>query len=94
VPCPIGRSTRAASPPTRTRQNGSFWACSWSSFSGGFGLGLDTHIQLAYEFLCCNYTPGDEIYLFAFSRGVYTVRSLAGLINHSGLLKRVHARRF
>jgi len=61
---------------------------------GGFGCGLDTHIQLAYEFLCFNYTPGDEIYLFGFSRGAYTVRSLAGLINHSGLLKREHARRF
>jgi uncharacterized protein (DUF2235 family) len=61
---------------------------------GGFGRGLDTHIQMAYEFLCFNYTSGDEIYLFGFSRGAYTVRSLAGLINHSGLLKREHARRF
>ena len=61
---------------------------------GGFGHGLDTHIQLAYEFLCFNYTPGDEIYLFGFSRGAYTVRSLAGLINYSGLLKREHARQF
>jgi uncharacterized protein (DUF2235 family) len=61
---------------------------------GGFGRGLDAHIQLAYEFLCFNYMPGDEIYLFGFSRGAYTVRSLAGLINRSGLLRREHARRF
>ena len=30
---------------------------------GGFGRGLDAHIQLAYEFLCFNFIPGDEIYL-------------------------------
>jgi uncharacterized protein (DUF2235 family) len=40
---------------------------------GGFGNDLDTHIQLAYEFLCFNYMPDNEIYLFGFSRGAYTV---------------------
>lgn len=57
---------------------------------GAFGWGIDLSIQTAYQFLCLNYTPGDEIYLFGFSRGAYTVRSLAGLIYCSGLLSRTH----
>ncbi len=52
-----------------------------------FGCGIDDNIQDAYCFLCLNYEKGDEIYLFGFSRGAYTVRSLAGLIYCSGLLK-------
>lgn len=62
----------------------------WSEKLGGgaFGWGIDEKIEAAYIFLCLNYEPGDEIYLFGFSRGAYTVRSLAGLISCSGLLKR------
>jgi uncharacterized protein (DUF2235 family) len=59
---------------------------------GAFGWGLDNVIQNAYRFLCLNYDPGDRIYLFGFSRGSYTVRSLAGLIYNVGLLKRQHIR--
>ncbi len=51
---------------------------------GAFGIGIDNNIEDAYRFLCLNYEPGDEIYLFGFSRGAYTVRSLAGLIRCSG----------
>jgi uncharacterized protein (DUF2235 family) len=58
-----------------------------------FGWGLDKNIQDAYRFLCLNYSQGDEIYLFGFSRGAYTVRSLAGLIYCSGLLSRSKIRR-
>jgi uncharacterized protein (DUF2235 family) len=57
---------------------------------GAFGWGIDQAIQSAYRFLCLNYMAGDEIYLFGFSRGAYTVRSLAGMINCSGLLSRPH----
>jgi uncharacterized protein (DUF2235 family) len=52
---------------------------------GGLGLGIDNKIQAAYRFLCLNYKEGDEIFLFGFSRGAYTVRCLAGLIYNSGL---------
>lgn len=41
----------------------------------------------AYKFIIWNYEIGDEIYLFGFSRGAYTVRSLAGLIRTAGLVK-------
>ncbi|PSR15767.1 DUF2235 domain-containing protein [filamentous cyanobacterium CCP3] len=57
-------------------------------FGGAFGRGIDKRIQDAYLFLCFNYTAGDEIYLFGFSRGAYTARSLAGLIYNCGLLPR------
>ncbi|MDX2229675.1 MAG: DUF2235 domain-containing protein [Leptolyngbyaceae cyanobacterium bins.349] len=55
---------------------------------GAFGWGIDYNIKSAYEFLCFNYESGDEIYLFGFSRGAYTARSLAGMIYCSGLLAR------
>ena len=55
---------------------------------GVFGVGLYCNVQEAYCFLCLNYTPGDEIFLFGFSRGAYTVRSVAGLIRNCGILKK------
>lgn len=55
---------------------------------GAFGWWIDEKIEEAYLFLCLNYIPGDEIYLFGFSRGAYTIRSLVGLINCCGLLRR------
>ena len=60
---------------------------------GAFGWGIDKNIQNAYRFLCLNYSEGDEIYLFGFSRGAYTARSLAGLIYCSGLLSRQNIRK-
>jgi len=55
---------------------------------GAFGWGIDQKIKSAYRFLSLNYQDGDEIYLFGFSRGAYTIRCLAGFIYCSGLLKR------
>jgi len=54
---------------------------------GGTGLGIDRNIQDAYKFIMWSYEPGDELYLFGFSRGAYTVRSLAGLIRNCGVMK-------
>jgi uncharacterized protein (DUF2235 family) len=50
------------------------------------GYGLDDNVLTAYMFLINNYEEGDDIYLFGFSRGAYTVRVLAGLIHKVGLL--------
>ena len=55
---------------------------------GAFGMGLDAEIEQAYSFLSMNWEVGDEIYLFGFSRGAYTVRSLAGLIRSCGIVRR------
>ncbi|GAB4380862.1 MAG: DUF2235 domain-containing protein [Elainellaceae cyanobacterium] len=67
---------------------------------GAFGWGIDENIQDAYQFLCLNYDPedeshlADEIYMFGFSRGAYTIRSLAGLIRCAGgLLPRQEVRK-
>ena len=55
---------------------------------GAFGFGLSRNIRQGYKFLIDRYQPGDEIYIFGFSRGAYTARSLVGLIRNSGLLDR------
>lgn len=59
-----------------------------SFIEGATGIGVDDNIRSAYQFICQNYVPGDEIYLFGFSRGAFTVRSLAGLITACGILFR------
>ncbi len=55
---------------------------------GAFGFGLFANIRSAYRFLALNYEPGDEIFVFGFSRGAYTARSLVGMIGRVGLLTR------
>lgn len=59
---------------------------------GGLGEGIDINIKELYTFLALNYDDGDEIYLFGFSRGSYTVRSLAGFMFEAGLVRRNHIR--
>jgi len=54
---------------------------------GGAGRGLNDNIKSAYQWLAYNYQPDDKIFLFGFSRGAYTVRSLSGLITRCGLLE-------
>ena len=59
---------------------------------GGLGSGLSQNIQQAYRFIANNYREGDELFLFGFSRGAYTVRSLAGFIGVAGLLRKENLR--
>ncbi|MEQ1866644.1 MAG: DUF2235 domain-containing protein [Micropepsaceae bacterium] len=54
---------------------------------GMLGKGLNKNVQEAYEWLIDNYSLGDHIFIFGFSRGAYTARSLAGLISKHGILK-------
>jgi uncharacterized protein (DUF2235 family) len=62
--------------------------------SGGmFGHGIVENLGDAYRFLIFNHTPGDEIYIFGFSRGAYTARSFAGLLSTCGILRRSNAAR-
>ncbi|MCZ0941917.1 MAG: DUF2235 domain-containing protein, partial [Gammaproteobacteria bacterium] len=58
---------------------------------GMLGAGIDKNIQDAYRFLVHNYLPGDEVFLFGFSRGAYTARSLVGFIRNAGLLNKIDA---
>lgn len=60
---------------------------------GMFGLGMVTNLAQAYRFLIFNYSPGDEIYVFGFSRGAFTARSFIGLLRSCGVLRRGDAAR-
>jgi uncharacterized protein (DUF2235 family) len=60
-------------------------------FGGGaLGIGLSRNVLAPYRFLAQHYEPGDDLYLFGFSRGAFTARSLAGLIGNCGILKPEH----
>uniref|UniRef100_A0A0D2YKL4 T6SS Phospholipase effector Tle1-like catalytic domain-containing protein n=1 Tax=Fusarium oxysporum (strain Fo5176) TaxID=660025 RepID=A0A0D2YKL4_FUSOF len=61
---------------------------------GGFGWGLDIDVAQIYDFISNNYEPGDELFFFGFSRGAFTVRSVAGLVCDVGVLSAVHMSRF
>ena len=52
------------------------------------GFGVPSNVRKLYRFLCWNWDPGDEIYLFGFSRGAFTVRTLAGMVSWQGLMPR------
>ncbi|POG70937.1 hypothetical protein GLOIN_2v1794658, partial [Rhizophagus irregularis DAOM 181602=DAOM 197198] len=54
---------------------------------GAIALSLDNKIKEGYKFIVNNYNPGDDIWLFGFSRGAYTARCIAGMIRNCGVLK-------
>lgn len=54
---------------------------------GAFGWGLDAKVKQAYQFIAQAYADGDEIFLFGFSRGAYTARSVAGMIRKCGIVR-------
>lgn len=51
-----------------------------------FGKGIDANILQCYRFIFDHYQSGDKIFLFGFSRGAATVRSLASFIHYFGIL--------
>ena len=58
-------------------------------WSGGIlGHGLTNKIIAAYHMLVLNYEPGDELYVFGFSRGAFTARSFVGLLRNCGIMSR------
>jgi uncharacterized protein (DUF2235 family) len=52
---------------------------------GAFGAGLFQKVKDGYTKIAHIYEAGDEIFIFGFSRGAYTARSLAGMIANCGL---------
>lgn len=50
------------------------------------GSSFDQHVVGGYRFLMRFYSPGDEIYMFGFSRGAYIARFLAEMVDNIGLL--------
>ena len=55
---------------------------------GAFGSGIEDNVRNLYRFIVYNYEPGDDIYLFGFSRGAFTVRTLAGFMYAVGLIEK------
>jgi uncharacterized protein (DUF2235 family) len=55
---------------------------------GATGRGLEQNVRDGYRFLAQNWQQDDEIYLFGFSRGAFTARSLCGFLSACGLLER------
>jgi len=53
---------------------------------GATGTGILAKIREAYAFIAQNYIPGDEVFLFGFSRGAFTARTIASLIADIGIL--------
>lgn len=59
----------------------------WHKVSGNaFGAGFSNNLLECYKFIFDNYNSGDRIFLFGFSRGAATVRSLASFIHYFGIL--------
>src|SRR5688572_12320614 len=58
-------------------------------FTGGaFGQGIEDNVRNLYRSILYNYEPGDELFFFGFSRGAFTVRTLAGFMNMVGLIEK------
>jgi uncharacterized protein (DUF2235 family) len=55
---------------------------------GGLGVGLSRNVRSCYRFLVEHFEPGDELFLFGFSRGAFTARSTVGLVRNCGIVRR------
>jgi uncharacterized protein (DUF2235 family) len=55
---------------------------------GAFGHGIEEIVRNLYRSIIYNYSEGDELFFFGFSRGAFTVRTLAGFMNRAGLLEK------
>ncbi len=61
----------------------------WRKATGNIaGRGFSKNVIQCYEFIFRNFEHGDKIFLFGFSRGAATVRSLTGFMHFFGILPR------
>ena len=65
-----------------------------SNRQGATGDGLVVNVLEAYNFVVNNYSSGDKIYCFGFSRGAFTARAIAGMITDFGIMKPDNMRHF
>ncbi|WP_281969034.1 T6SS phospholipase effector Tle1-like catalytic domain-containing protein [Roseovarius nanhaiticus] len=56
-----------------------------NNLSAAVGTGIDENVIDCYEKIISYYEPGDRILLFGFSRGAYTVRAVANVMNLCGI---------
>lgn len=59
---------------------------------GALGLGFTRNVKDLYKFLVKNYQQDDDIYMFGFSRGAYTVRALAAFVTTCGVIENAVAK--
>ena len=73
---------------TEPRQRGESVVGYWPGHVASlcFGNGVSQNLLELYTYLVEKYEPGDQVFLFGFSRGAFTVRALAGLVHVCGLL--------
>ncbi|MBR0847964.1 DUF2235 domain-containing protein [Bradyrhizobium diazoefficiens] len=57
-----------------------------AALDGATGFGVPSNVRKLYRFLCWNWQEGDEIYIFGFSRGAFTARTLAAMVCSQGLM--------
>jgi hypothetical protein len=63
-------------------------ARSISRFGGlALGSGLRQNLGEAYTWLMQNWQPGDQLFIFGFSRGAYTARALVGILHAIGIIR-------
>ena len=59
----------------------------WRKVTGNVsGMGISKNILECYQFIFEHFSADDEIFLFGFSRGATTVRSLSGFLHLFGIL--------
>jgi uncharacterized protein (DUF2235 family) len=59
------------------------------ALAGGlFGAGLEQDVLDTYTRIALNYQWGDDLYIFGYSRGAFSARSLAGMIRRCGIVRR------
>lgn len=86
-----GRQIAYYDPGVGTFSSGAAWTpvARWMSRTAGlaFGTGLRSNLGEAYTWLMRNWAPGDEVYVFGFSRGAYSARSVLGMLRSIGLMR-------
>jgi len=78
--------TKASGSMTRTSRLERFQSWYAKAKDSAVGTSFDLHVMAGYRFLMRYYSSGDDIYFFGFSRGAYTARFLAEMLDHVGLL--------
>ena len=73
-----------------TGEGGAGWSQKISRiFGAAFGTGISDNIADCYEAIVKRYETGDRIYLFGFSRGAYTARCVANVLDLCGVPSRM-----
>jgi uncharacterized protein (DUF2235 family) len=68
-----------------------WWSRKWERVAGlAYGRGIYDNVAQAYAFLMRHWRPGDQVFVFGFSRGAFTARCVAGMVNLFGILKPEH----